>query len=230
MFLNEVTDSIRHQESRVPARRDQIANFGRRDLELRYGMDVDTAMKILMQIVDAMRAASHNHVAEFTEVRRFPARPVRDNDMGEIKNLIPAMPACQPQECVHTNNQTQRCIRAFFTNLGQRVDCVRRPCTPKFAVVDDEPGLSLRCKSDHLQPHSGRRERLSTMRWITAGHEPDFAEAQRLQHFECRSQVSVMNWIERAAEYPDRVHRVDIPRTISVDSCQGSARDCPFAA
>jgi hypothetical protein len=44
------------------------------------------------------------------------------------------------------------------------------------------------------------------MRWITAGHETNLAEAQCLQHLERSSQVSVMNWVECAAKDTDRTH------------------------
>ena len=42
--------------------------------------------------------------------------------------------------------------------------------------------------------------------------------------------MSIVNRVECAAEDPDRIHRVEIPRTMSVEICQGSEDVWPFAA
>ena len=70
-------------------------------------MNVNAAFVLLVQIVDPMRAAFAQQITERTNVRRAPARPMGNDNVCDIQQFAPAMPARQAQKGVHTQYETQ---------------------------------------------------------------------------------------------------------------------------
>ena len=74
----------------------------------------------------AAGAAIDHDLAQRPLRRRLPAGPVRDDDVREIEDLLPAVPVRQAEEGVHAQQQAQRALRKFLAQLGQRIDRVGR--------------------------------------------------------------------------------------------------------
>src|SRR4029453_6857978 len=110
---NDLAHGVRHQESRVTARIDNLAQFCRRYFELGNGMYVDAAGRRPVQGVHRSRTAIHHEFAERALGGGLPAGPVANHDMREIEQLTPAVPVRHPQERVHAEQQAQRSIRIF---------------------------------------------------------------------------------------------------------------------
>src|SRR5210317_1720314 len=92
-FKNLVANRVRHQEARIASRRDEVANFRRRYLQLRNSMYVNSTVLCDMQIVDLVCAALGDHLAQHAYVRCFPARAVCNDNVRHIEYLVPSMPA-----------------------------------------------------------------------------------------------------------------------------------------
>ncbi len=193
-------------------------------------MNVDETVAGRVQFVHPMRAVLHDQLAEHADVRRFPSRPVSHDDVGIIENFIPAVPGRKSEKRVHTDNQTQRTVRKFLAQRGNRIDRVRRAATAQLAVISRKPVLRGNRNFNETKALLGRCIGNAAVRRIAAWHETHLGKIQRLQHFECGPQVPVVNGIKRATEDADGIHVLAISMTMSAAICHGSPKRCPLAA
>ncbi len=83
------------------------------DLELRHGVNIDTARFLLVQLTDAAGATIHHDFAERPFLQAPSTRTMPDDDVREIEDVAPAMPVRKSQERIHAEHQVQRAVGIF---------------------------------------------------------------------------------------------------------------------
>src|SRR5690606_25960636 len=148
-------------------------------------------------------------------LRREPAGAVRDDEMRKLEQLLPAMPLRQAQERVHAEQQAERPRAVFRAKALERIDRVGDAAACDLAVVRDEPFVTRNGRLNHAQAQLRLRDRRAAMRRRADRHEVNALEAQPLLELERRAQMPVVDRIEGAAEYADRLA-----------GCRRQARPC----
>jgi len=193
-----------------------------------------------MQRGRVLRAPCAQEVAEETAVGRAPSGPVRDDEVREVEQLVPAVPRRQAEECVHPNEQAERLLREVPAEARERIDRVRGALTLELARVRDELRLALDRGLDEPHPELAVADRYFLVRRGRARNEVHALEVERLLELERRAQVPVVNRIEGAAEDADRPHTVRARHAFSgrdniairspVSVAHGSAGNTPLSA
>ena len=70
-------------------------------------MNKNAPVQRVVQIRDAMCTRCSDYFTERADIGRLPAGPVRDNDVGDAQDFIPAMPLRQPEKRIHAQYQAQ---------------------------------------------------------------------------------------------------------------------------
>ena len=84
------------------------------------------------------------------------------------------MPVRYSEERVHAEEQTQRPLRKFLAQLGQRIDGVGSACAAHLAIIDHEGRLVRHRRAHHGHAQLRIGERAFAMRRIACRQEPDF--------------------------------------------------------
>src|SRR5688572_20408699 len=132
------------------------------------------------------------------------ARAVRDDDVREIEDVVPAVPRREIEECIGADQQAQRTrVSHLISELGQCVDRIARSATPHLALIDPKQRVVGHGEFHHGEPVFGGDARCRTVRRRAARHEPHLFELQRIAYMLRQPQMPVVYGVERTAEYPD---------------------------
>jgi len=132
------------------------------------------------------------------------ARPGDGEHVREFEQLPPTMPGVEFEDRIAADHPHQRRMRAeFVAQLAQRVDGVGRACAAQLAPVDDQSGLAVHRKREHLRPLLRIRVRRALVRRIGGGQQVHVG-VQGIAHRARDGQVPGVDGVEGAAVAQDQ--------------------------
>ncbi len=146
------------------------------------------------QIGDRARAGKHT------------TGPVGDCQVGETGKILPAVPAVQALETVHSQNEHQRRVGKFLPQGLQCVHRIGRPIPVQLPGVHFQAGHAVYRRLQKLQALPSVGAGFLAQSRIGSGQQAHGVQGQSLAYFQGEPQMSAVNGVEGAAEDSDACH------------------------
>ena len=133
------------------------------------------------------------------------AGAVAHHDVRQLEQSLPLVPGVQLQKCVAAHQQAQRLCRAQLgTQFAQGIHRIAGRGALDFALVQHESRLIGDRQPHHRAAMLRGYLRRIAMRRRAGGNETDLPEIRQLQHLLGKTQMPVMDRVERPAQDANR--------------------------
>jgi hypothetical protein len=128
--------------------------------------------------------------------------PPEHNDTGKPEKLNIFKPRIHFQECIQTDQEEKLRTRKFLLKHAKRVDGVGFSRNSTLDIRKLKPRIAGNCKFQHT-PAVLEGEDLPArfVRWRAGWNKQHMIEAEEVNSFLGRSQMTQMNWIEGPSHY-----------------------------
>ena len=176
--MDDLFDRRRYEITNGLAARNPVSDFGRRNVD----------------------------VATDRRERMFCFQPgaIEDGELDHLRKVGEAMPGREPRDVVFTDQIDEFRVRLAIAQRFHSFDGIGRRGPFQFQRVEAESRLAFDRGAQHFHASVGGRRRLvELVRRNRGGNEKQFVDLQLFDSVTRENQMTVVDWIKRAAEDAD---------------------------